>query len=84
MGHIASKDGLKPDPDKVKAVEQMPQPTSKQDVLSLLGFFRLADVAQPLRDLITKDAKFTWAKQHDTAFKGSDETSRQPSCPKVL
>lgn len=77
MGHIVSKDGLKPDPNKVKAVEEMPQPTSKQEVLSLLGFVnylskflpRLADVAQPLRDLTTKDARFTWSKQHDAAFK---------------
>ena len=37
MGHI-SKDGLKPDPAKVKAVEEMPKPTCKQQVLSLLGF----------------------------------------------
>lgn len=26
MGHIISKDGLKPDPAKVKAVEEMPKP----------------------------------------------------------
>ena len=72
-----SKDGLKTDPDKVKAVEEMPRPTSKQEVLALLGFVnylskvlpRLSEVVQPLRDLTTKDAKFTWAKQHDRAFK---------------
>ena len=77
MQHVISKEGLKPDPAKVKAVEDMPQPSCKQEVLSLLGFvnylsrflLRLADVAQPLRDLTCKDAKFTWAKQHDTAFK---------------
>ena len=70
LSHIVSKDGLKPDPDKVKAVEQMPQPTCKQEVLRFLGFVnyiskflpRLAEVAQPLRDLTTKDAKFTWEK----------------------
>ena len=67
MGHIISKDGLKPDPAKVRAVEEMPKPTCKQQVLSLLGFVnylsrflpRLADVAQPLRDFTAKDAKFT-------------------------
>ena len=76
MGHIISKDALKPDPAKVEAVEEMPKPTCKQQVLSLLGFVnylsrflpRLAEVAQPLRDLTAKNAKFTWAKQHDTAF----------------
>ena len=34
MGHIVSKNGLKPDPDKVKAVEQMPQQTRKVFVVS--------------------------------------------------
>ena len=76
MGHIISEDGLKPDPAKVEAVEEMPKPTCKQQVLSLLGFVnylsrflpRLAEVAQPLRDLTAKNAKFTWAKQHDKAF----------------
>ena len=54
----------------------MSQSTCKQEVLSLRGFVnylskllpRLADVAQPLRDLTTKHSKFTWAEQHDTAF----------------
>ena len=56
MGYIISKEGLKPDPTKVRAVKEMPRPTCKQEVLSLLGFVnylsrflpRLADVAQPL------------------------------------
>ena len=76
MGHIASKDGLKPDPEKIRAVEDMPRPTSKQEVFSLLGFVnflsrllpKLADVVRLLRDLTIKNAKFTWAEQHDTAF----------------
>ena len=77
MGHIIGKEGLKPDPAKVKAVEEMPQPSCKQEVSRFPGFVnyflrflpQLADVAQALRDLTSKDAKFTWAKQHDTAFK---------------
>ena len=67
MGHVISKEGLKPDPAKVKAVEEMLQPTCRQKVLSLLGFInylsrflpQLADVGQPIRDLTSKDAKFT-------------------------
>ena len=38
MGHVITKDGLKPDPDKVKAVKNMCKPTCKQEALSLLGF----------------------------------------------
>ena len=59
----------------MKAVEEMPQPSCRQELASLFGFVNylsrflplLADVAQPLRDLTSTDA--TWATQHDTAFK---------------
>jgi len=58
MGHLITKDGLKPVPKKVKAAQEMPRPTSKRELLSLLGFVnysskflpRLSEVAQPLRD----------------------------------
>ena len=76
MGHILSKEGVKPDPDKVKAVNEMPRPTSKQEVLGLLGFVnylskflpRLSDVVHPLRELTTKEAKFIWSEKHEKAF----------------
>lgn len=76
MGHVISKDGLKPDPDKVNAVENMPKPTCKKETLSLLGFInylarflpRLSEVAQPLRNLTLTNAQFMWSEQHDKAF----------------
>ena len=76
MGHVITKDGLKPDPDKVKAVNNMPKPTCKQEALSLLGFInylakflpKLSEVAQPLRDLTRANAQFIWSRQHNKAF----------------
>ena len=73
---MISRDGLKPDPDKVTAIKNMPKPTTKPEVLTLLGFVnylskflpRLSDVSAPLRELTTDQSKFTWAKQHDEAF----------------
>ena len=38
MGHLITKDGLKPDPDKVTAIENMPKPKTKAEVATLLGF----------------------------------------------
>ena len=49
--------------------------THKKEVLSLLDFLttlqdsKLADIAQSLRGLTLKNAKFVWSKQHDTCFK---------------
>ena len=59
MGHLITKDGLKPDTEKVR-------PTSKKELLSLLGFVnylskflpRMSEVAQPLREMTAKEAKF--------------------------
>ena len=36
MGRVISKDGLKPDTDKVIAIKNIPKPTSKPEVLTLL------------------------------------------------
>lgn len=74
-GHVISKDGLKPDPDKVTAIMNMLKPTSKSEVLTLLGFVnflskfltKLSDVSS-LRELTANQAQFTWARQHDEAF----------------
>ena len=37
LGHIISKDGLKPDPKKVQSVVDWPQPTCLREVLQILG-----------------------------------------------
>ncbi|KAK3735966.1 hypothetical protein QZH41_003831 [Actinostola sp. cb2023] len=76
MGHIITANGLKPDPAKVSAIQEMPRPTCKKELMTLLGFIsylskflpRLSDVVQPLRDLTAKDAQFLWSHQHDKAF----------------
>lgn len=76
MGHVISKDGLKPDPEKVSAIKNMPKPTSKPEVLTLLGFInyiskflpKVSDVSAPLKKLTIGQSKFTWARQHDEAL----------------
>ena len=76
MGHVLSTEGLKPESDKIQAVSKMPKPTCKQETLSLLGFVnylakflpRLSEIAQPIRELTTKNAVFVWSRQHDEAF----------------
>ena len=76
MGQVITRDGLKPDPAKVSAIQDMPKPTSKKELMTLLGFVsylskflpRPSDVVQPLRELTTKNAQFLWSHQHDRAF----------------
>ena len=76
MGHVISKEGLQPDPEKVSVIKNTPKPTSKAEVQTSLGFInylskflpKLSDVSAPLRELTVRQSKFTWAKQHDEAF----------------
>ena len=71
MGHVLSADGLQPDPDKVKAMREMPTPTDKQSIQSLLGMtnylqkfaLRLSEITTPLRELTNNDNEFLWDYQ---------------------
>lgn len=41
VGHVFSPEGLKPDPEKIRAIDEMPHPTDKAGVLRFLGLLRL-------------------------------------------
>ena len=59
VGHLLTGEGLKIDPRKVQAIQEMPEPQSKDDVKRLLGFVQflsrylpsLSTVDAPLREL---------------------------------
>ena len=63
VGHVLSCEGLKPDYEKVKAVEQMKTPQSKKELQHFLGFVQylakflpnMSEVSAPLRELLHKD-----------------------------
>ena len=76
VGHIITAAGLKPDPEKVRAMRDMPAPETKEDVRRFLGSIQylakflpmLAEVETPLRELTRKDVLFHWDKPQATAF----------------
>ena len=92
MGHVLTSNGLKPDGEKVKAVTKMPKPTNKQEALSLLGFVnylakflpRLSEVAQPLRELALKNARFVCSSQHDKSFHEVKQLVKCAPCAQIL
>lgn len=65
LGHLVTKDRLKPDPGKVEAVK-MPKPDDATAVRRFCGFIaylarflpRLSEVLEPLRQLTRKDAEW--------------------------
>lgn len=76
MGHVITNQGLKTDPKKVKAIEEMPRPTCRKELATLLGYMNylskflpwLTEVARPLCELRNKEAQFLWSPQHNSAF----------------
>lgn len=76
LGHMVSADGITVDPDKVKAVEEWPTPTSHSDVQSFIGlvnYYRrmirnMAAISAPLTDVMSSAEKFTWGEPQEQAF----------------
>ncbi|GBN12921.1 Transposon Ty3-I Gag-Pol polyprotein [Araneus ventricosus] len=76
LGHLVSGEGIKPDPDKIKAVQDFPTPKNMQDVKSFLGlcsYYRrfikdFCHRAQPLQVLLKNNSKFMWTELQEEAF----------------
>ena len=76
FGAVYSKDGIKPDPERTKEIQELPAPNCKQKVLSFLGMVQylsahiphLSELTAPLRNLTKKDAEFIWTGTHQDAF----------------
>ena len=70
LGHIVSADGVKPDPDKIKAIIKMDVPkavTELQRFLGMINYYRrfvpnFAKFSSPLNALMRKDTPFVWSK----------------------
>ena len=68
--------GCKPSDAKVKAITEMPQPTTLKDLQTFLGMVqylskfspRIPEIAEPLRDLMKKHPPYTWEPEHNQAF----------------
>jgi len=66
LGHIITEDGIRPDPNKLHAVEKFPVPRKIKDVqsfLGLAGYYRkfiedFSKIAKPLTKLTKKSEKF--------------------------
>ena len=76
FGHLLTKDGMKPDPKKVKDIREWPAPQDIKELQSFLGAVNylagfiphLSTLQAPLQDLLKKENNFIWAQNHQTCF----------------
>ena len=76
LGHVISKDGLKIDPAKVKAITEMAPPTSVPELRRFLGMVNyvskfipnLSEILAPLNNLTKLDLPWNWSTSEQDAF----------------
>ena len=77
LGEVLSEDGVQPDPEKIRAITEMPRPCTKKDVQRLLGMANyvskfiphLANRTIAIRSLIEKKSEWSWKPEHEAEFK---------------
>ena len=88
VGHLVGQGEVKLDPDKVKAIQKMPEPTNVGDVRRLLGVInqqaryipQLAEQTEPLRNLLVQKNQWVWGPPQRTAFENiKEELTQSPS-----
>jgi hypothetical protein len=87
LGHIISGVGVKPDPDKIKAIVDMCAPTTKKEARRFLGMVnylskfssKLAELCAPINALTGSKSSWWWGEDQQVAFdKIKIEMSRTP------
>ena len=76
IGHILSKDGVRPDPKKDEAIAKMNTPKDKEELQRFLGMAtylskfipNMSQTAAPLRSLLEKDIEWHWEDSQELTF----------------
>jgi len=77
LGHFISPKGVIMDPDKVKSLQNFPEPRNKKDLQSFFSFYNFyrkfsqnhSSLLHPLSHLICEDTPWAFPDQNRTDFK---------------
>ncbi|GFN99392.1 Pol polyprotein [Plakobranchus ocellatus] len=77
LGHVIDAKGCRPDPRKVEAIRDMPEPRDTTELRRYLGMVNylcrymphLSTVSKPLNLLLMKDMAWTWGPEQTESFK---------------
>ena len=76
MGFILTTEGVKPDPARVQAIKEIPEPRTREELQKFIGmctyyrrFYKeYARYLEPFRELMSSSQKFKWQDKHHIAF----------------
>lgn len=77
LGYVVDKNGLHVDPDKVKAMLELPIPTNVSEVRRIVGTFswyrrfvpEFSSIVAPITGLLKKNRKFIWTDECENSFR---------------
>lgn len=78
LGHVVGPTGIRPDPKKLRAIEDLHELTTVPNVRSVLGLFsyyrrfvpNFSALALPMTNLLKKRASWHWGRDQQEAFEG--------------
>lgn len=76
LGHVVSKDGILPDNEKIRVLQNYPKPVKSDDVKRFVAFCNyyrkfipnFAEITHPLNHLSKKGVTFMWSDECEKAF----------------
>ena len=91
LGHVVTSEGVRPDPEKVKAIKNFPIPKNTTDVksfLGLTGYYRkfipqFSKIAKPLTELLKKGSKVALGRGTDREFSFFASSSFAGACSTI-
>ncbi|ETW98423.1 MAG: hypothetical protein ETSY2_42830 [Candidatus Entotheonella gemina] len=87
LGHIINETGVQADPDKTSAIREMKPPTNVPELRRFMGMVNqlgkfsshLAEITQPLRELLSKKNSWLWGPKQAQAFRQVKEELSKPT-----
>uniref|UniRef100_A0A1I8BHK6 RNA-directed DNA polymerase n=1 Tax=Meloidogyne hapla TaxID=6305 RepID=A0A1I8BHK6_MELHA len=85
LGHIVSKEGIKPDPEKKSIIQKLQRPKDVKELKSVMGtinyyakFVReMHEVRGPLDKLLQKNIEWKWEDEQETSFEKINKSLSQ-------
>ena len=87
LGHVIDQTGIRADPEKTLAIQEMKPPTTVSELRRFLGMVNqlgkftsnLAQLTQPLRELLGKNSTWVWGPSQSEAFSLVKEELSKPT-----
>lgn len=72
LGFLFNGDGMRPDPQRVRVINELKDPLNKTELQRILGMVnylrefipKMSEIISPLRELLKKDKIWVWSESH--------------------